>query len=123
MLRLKYWVKVGRMCQIPLSGKFATFRMKPVSGETFMPLGCVILEGGGNAELRVWKAFGQWVNTIRKASPKSVIPEHALYAARKIVIFIQFGDTLSKKVMEDLCSEERRSVADESSSIVLSFET
>ena len=65
----EYWVKVVRMCQIPLSGKFATFRMKPVLGETFMPLGCVILEGADNAELRVWKAFGQWVNTIRKATP------------------------------------------------------
>ena len=65
----QYWVKVGRMCQIPLSGKCATFRMKPVLGETFMPLGCVILEGGGNTELRVWKAFGQWVNTIRTRMP------------------------------------------------------
>ena len=63
--------------------------MKLVLGETFMPLGCVILEGGGNAELRSWKTFGQWVNTIRRASPKSVIPEHALYAARKIDMFIQ----------------------------------
>ena len=35
--------------------------------------------------MRAWKAFGQWVNTIRKASPKSTIPEHALYAARKLV--------------------------------------
>ena len=51
-----HWVKVGRMTQIPLSGKFATFRMKPVLGETFMPLRCVILEGGGNAELRAWRA-------------------------------------------------------------------
>ena len=91
------------MSQIPLSDKFATFRMKPVLGETFMPLG------------------GQWVNTIRKASPNSVTPEHALYAAWKIVNFIQGGDTLSKKVMEDLSSEERRSVVDESSSIVLSL--
>ena len=80
-----------------------------------------ILEGGGNAELRAWKAFGQWVNTIRKATPKPVNPEHALYAARSIVIFIQFGDTLGKKVMEDLSSEERRPVVDESSSIVLSL--
>ena len=111
------------MCQIPLPGKFATFRMKPVLEETFMPLGCVTLEGGGNAELRAWKAFGQWVNTIRKASPKSVIPEHALYAAKKIVFFIQGGDTLSKKVMEHLSSEESRSVVDESSSMVLSSET
>ena len=86
-----------------------------------MPLGCVFLEGGGNAELRAWKAFDHWVNTIRKASPKSVIPENALYAARKNVICIQGGDTLSKKVMEDLSSEERRSVVDESASIVLSL--
>ena len=86
-----------------------------------MPLGCVILEGGGNAELRAWKAFGQRVNTIRKASPKSVIPEHALYAARKIVIFIQGGDTLSKKVIQELSSAEHKSVVDESSSIVLSL--
>ena len=86
-----------------------------------MPLGCVILEGGGNAELRAWKAFGQWVNTIRRASPKSVTPEHALYAARKIVISIQGGDTLSKKEMEDLSSEGRRSVVDETSSMVLSL--
>ena len=98
--------------QIPLSGKFATFRMKPVLGETFMPLGCVIREGGGNADLRAWKAFGHWVNTIRRASPKSVSPEHALYAARKIVTFIQGGDTLSKKVM---------AVVEESSSRVLSL--
>ena len=66
-----------------------------------MLLGCVILEGGGNAELRTWKAFGEWINKIHKASQKSVIPAHALYAASKIVIFIQGGDTLSKKVMED----------------------
>ena len=59
----QYKVKVGRMCQTLLSGKFATFSHEA----------CV----------------GQWVNTIRKASSKSVIPEHALYAARKIVIFIQ----------------------------------
>ena len=95
--------------------------MKPVLGETFILRGCVILEGGGSAEMRSWKAFGQWVNTICRASPKSVIPEHALYAARKIVLFIQGGDTLSKKVTEDLSSEERRSVVDESSSMVLSL--
>ena len=116
-----YWVQVGRMCQIPLSGKFATFRMMHVLGETFMPLGCVILEGGGSAELRAWKAFGQCVNTIRKASPKPDIPEHALYAARKIVIFSQGGDSFGKKLMEDSSPEERRSVVDESSSIVLSL--
>ena len=61
----QYWVKVGRMCKTPWSGKFATFRMKPVLGETFMPLGCVILEGGGNAELKAWKSFCHW--SIRSA--------------------------------------------------------
>ena len=55
----QYWASSGRVGQLTLSGKFAKFRMKPVLGETFMPLGCVILEGGGNAELRAWKAFGQ----------------------------------------------------------------
>ena len=34
----QYWVKVGRMCKTPSSGKFATFRMKPALGGTFMPL-------------------------------------------------------------------------------------
>ena len=115
----QHWVKVGRTCQIPLSGKVANIRMEPVLGETFMPVACVILEGGGNAELRAWKAFGQWV--IRKVSPKSVTPEHALYAARKTVIFSQGGDTLSKKVMEDLSSAEHKSVVDESSSMVFSL--
>ena len=52
--------------------------------------------------------------------PKLVFPKHALYAARKFVTFIQGGDTLSKKVMADLSSEERRSVVEETSSIVLS---
>ena len=63
--------------------------------------------------MRAWRAFGFWVNTIRKASPKS--------AARKIVIFIQGGDTLSKKVMEDLSPAEHKSVVDLSSSIVVSL--
>ena len=85
----QYWVSVGRKCQIPLTGNFSTFRMKLVSGETDMPLDCVILEGGGNAELRSWKAFGQWVNIIRRVCPKSSFLEHALYTARKIVTFIQ----------------------------------
>ena len=76
---------------------------------------------GGNFELRAWKAFGQWVSTSRKANPKTVIPEHALYAARIIVIFIQGGDTLSNKVMEDLTSAEHKSVVYESSSIVVSL--
>ena len=86
-----------------------------------MPLGCVSLEGGGNAELRSWKAFGQWINTTRRASPRSMPPEHALYSERQIVTLIQDGDTLSKKVMEDLSSEELRSVVEESSSMVLSL--
>ena len=79
------------------------------------------LEGGGNAVLRSWKAFGHWTNTIRRASPRSIPPEHALYSARKFVTLIQDGDTLSKKVMEDLSSEELRSVVKESSSMVLSL--
>ena len=65
--------------------------------------------------MRSWKSF----NTIRRASPKIVPPEHAMYAARKLTLFIDGGDTLSKKVMEDLSSEERRSVVEESSSMVL----
>ena len=89
-----------------LSGKFATFRINPVFGETCMPLECIILEGGDNAVLRSENAFGQCVNTICRVSLKSVFPEHALCAARKIVTFIQGGDTFSKK-MEDLSSEER----------------
>ena len=38
---------------------------------------------------------------------------------KKIDTFIDGGDTLSKRVMEDLSSEERRSVVEESSSMVL----
>ena len=86
-----------------------------------MPLGCVILEGGGNAEPRAWKAFGRWSIRSAKRPLKPVTPEHALYAASKIVIFIQGGDTIGKKVMEDMSSEERRSVVDEGSSIVFSL--
>ena len=66
----QYCVSVGRKSQILLTGHFATFRLELVSGETYMPLDCVILEGGGNAELSSWKAFGQWVNIIRRVSPK-----------------------------------------------------
>ena len=84
-----------------------------------MPLGCVILEGGGNAELRAWKAFGQWVNTIRKASPKISFPRTRVVCRQENChFFIQGGDTLRKKVMEDLSSAEHKSVVDESSSIV-----
>ena len=117
----QYWASSGRVGQLTLSGKFAKFRMKPVLGETFMPLGCVILEGGGNAELRAWKAFGQWINTIRKAFPVTDPPEHARYAARKIVNFIQGSDTLSMKVMDDLSATERWSLVEESTLLVLSF--
>ena len=107
--------------QNPSSGKFAIFRMEPVFGESFMPLGCIILEGGGNAKSRAWKAFGQWGQHDPQSVPKPITPEHTLCAVRKIVIFVQGGDTLSKKVMEDLSSEERRSVVDQISSIVLSL--
>ena len=117
----QYWASAGRVGQLTLSGKFAKFLMKTVLGETFMPLGCVILEGGGNAELRAWKAFGQWINTIRKAFPVSDLPEHARYAATKIVNFIQGSDTLSRKVMDDLSTTERRSLVEESTLLVLSF--
>ena len=95
--------------------------MKPVLGETFMPLGCVILEGGGNAELRAWKAFGQWINTIRKAFLVTDPPEHARYAARKIVNFIQGSDTLTRMVMDDLSTTERWALVEESTLLVLSF--
>ena len=79
-----------------------------------MPLGCVILEGGGDAELRAWKAFGQWVNTIRKASPKiSQFQNARCTPPGKIVTFIQGGDTFRKKVMEDLSSAEQKSFVDE----------
>ena len=83
------------------------------SGETFMPMGFVILEGGGNAELRAWKAFGQWINIIPKALPVTDPPKHARYAARKIVNFIQGSDTLSMKVMDDLSTTERWSLVEE----------
>ena len=95
--------------------------MRPILGETFMPLGCVILEGGGNAELRAWKAFGQWINTIRKAFPVTDPPEHAQYVARKIVNFIQGSDTLSMNVVDDLCATERWSSVEENTLLVLSF--
>ena len=134
--RLTSWVtlwKLGAMPQLNTGilqeewahshcqGNSPKFRMKPVLGETFMPLGCVILEGGGNAELRAWKAFGQWINIIRKAFPVTDTPEHARYAARKIVNFIQGSDTLSMKVMDDLSTTERWSLDEESTLLVLSF--
>ena len=102
---------MGRQRRSPLTGGSAIFCLRPLLGEPRMPMDCVILAGGGSAELRSWKAFGQWVSIIRKASPKTTIPEHALYAARKIVAFIQ-GIT---------SSEERSSLVEETSSLVLSL--
>ena len=68
--------------------------------------------------MRSWKAFGQWVTIIRRQTPS---PEHALYAARKIVTFIQGAAAQSKKVVDDLSSEERRSVVEESSTLFVSL--
>ena len=67
----QYWVSAGRKGQIPLTGSFANFRMKLVLGETRMPLDCVMLARWRNDELRSWKALCQWVNIIRRVSPKS----------------------------------------------------
>ena len=71
--------------------------------------------------MRAWKAFGHWINTIRKAFPVTDLPEHARYAARKIVNVIQGSDTLSMKVMDDLSATERWSLVEESTLLVLSF--
>ena len=72
----QYWANVERQRRSLLTGGFATFHLRPVLGETRMPMDCVILAGGGNAELRSWKAFGQWVKIIRKASLRTPSPEH-----------------------------------------------
>ena len=117
----QHWASSGTEKQTPLSSKFVTFRMKPVLDETFMPLGCVIPEGGGNAELRAWKAVGQWINTIRRASTVSKLPEHALYATKKIVMFTQSSDSFSTQVMNDLRQDECRSLVDECTLEVLSL--
>ena len=66
----QYGATEERKGRSPLSGGFATFRLRPALGQTRMPMDCVIVAGGGNAELRSWKGFGQWVNIKRKASPK-----------------------------------------------------
>ena len=71
--------------------------------------------------MRAWKAFGQWINIIRKALPVTDPPEHARYAARKIVNFIQGSDTFSTKVMDDLSTTERWSLVEESTLLVLSL--
>ena len=52
---------------------------------------------------------------------QSFLREHARYAARKIVNFIQGSDTLSMKVMDDLSVTERWSLVEESTLLVLSF--
>ena len=39
----EYWAGVGRQGRIPLTGGFATFRLKLVFGATCMPMDCVIL--------------------------------------------------------------------------------
>ena len=64
----QYWAAEERKERSPVTGGFATFRLRPVSGETRMPKECVILVGGGNTELRSWNACGQWVNIIRTLS-------------------------------------------------------
>ena len=45
-------------------------------------------------------------------------PEHALFATRKI-IFTQGSESLAKKVMTDLSSEDRGCVLEESYNLVL----
>ena len=42
-----YWVREGRKVDIPRTGSFPIFRMKPVFRETRMSLDSAILEGGG----------------------------------------------------------------------------
>ena len=101
----QYWANVERQGRSHLTGCFATFHLRAVLGETRMPMDCVILAGGGNAELRSWKAFGQWVKLYAKR-----LPEHPLRSTRKIVAFIQGTATPSKKVMGDLCTEKRTTV-------------
>ena len=82
-------------------------------------LGCRAAKGRGSEEREGGVGDG---GAACRASPNSVLPKHALHAATKIVTFSQGGHTLSKKVMEDLRSEERRSVVEESSSMVLSLQ-
>ena len=72
----------------PLDWWSCDFSFEACFGRNPHAYGVRHLAGGINAELRSLKAFGQWVNIIRKASPKTPSPEHALYAARKIVAFI-----------------------------------
>ena len=64
----------------------------------------VILEGGGNAELRSWKAFGQWVNIIHKASPTNTISKTRSLRSTQDRRLLQGAATLSEKVMGELRS-------------------
>ena len=77
------WATAGRQRRLHLAGWCCDFSSEACLGETRMPMDCVILEGGGNAELRAWKASGQWVNSMRCVSLKAPSPEHAFFAARK----------------------------------------
>ena len=54
----QYWATAERQGRSLLTGGLATFHLRPVLGETRMPMACVILAGGSNTELRSWKAFG-----------------------------------------------------------------
>ena len=84
-----------------------------------MPFDCVILEGGGNAELGAWKAFGQWVNTICRESPNSSLNTHCVPHSKSSSS--HNNDTLCKKVMTDLSAMECSPIIKESSNLVLSL--
>ena len=64
---------------IARTDSFPNFRMKPVSGKTHMPLDSQILEGGGNAKLKAWRAFVRGSNIVR-VGRKASRPEHALFS-------------------------------------------
>ena len=89
-------------------------------GEAHKSIDCVSLEGGGNAELRVWKALSGSTSSAEslQTHPK---PEHALFAAWEIIILVQGGDALAKKAMADLSPEGRCLAVEESSNLVLSL--
>ena len=56
-----------------------------------------------------------------QSAPKISLSRTRTVRCKKIATFIHGGDTLSKKVMEDLSSEEGRSVVEDSSFMVLSL--
>ena len=118
----QHLVKVGRMSQIPLTGTFATFRMKHVLDIH----AAWTRHSGGYRQCRIEimeisRPLGQHHSqSVTQISPSRT----RILRCKKFVASIQGGDALSKKVMEDLSSAEHKSVVDESSSIVLSlFET